>query len=115
MTLKGNIVQGAYGRGRGGGKFRSHPRHQREQQHQLQSPHRGKAWGERGEINTHRHPDSADSARPKHGALARRECGLLAPEEPEGDQAAVEPQGSGYSPKDTTRIGSTDRRETGAR
>ena len=86
------------GSGRGK-KLPSHPRHRREQQHQLQSPQRGKAWGKRGEINTHRHPDSADSARPKHGALARREYGLLAPEDPEGDQAAAETQGSGYSPQ----------------
>ena len=40
---------------------------------------------------TQRHPDSSDGAKTKHGALARREYGLLAPEEPVVDPAATGP------------------------
>ena len=40
----------------------------------------------------HSHSGGGDGARPKHGALARREYGLLPPEEPAGDPAAAEPQ-----------------------
>ena len=43
----------------------------------------------------HRHNDDADSARPKHGALAHRECILLVPAEPAGDPDAAETQVSG--------------------
>ena len=60
-----------------------------------------------------RHPDGTNGARPEHGALARREFGLLALEEPAGESAVVEPQGSGDSPKDTTGTGDTDGREKG--
>ena len=35
--------------------------------------------GDRVKVNTQRHPDGADAARPKNSALARREYGLLAP------------------------------------
>ena len=62
-----------------------------------------------------RHPDGTNGARPEHGALARREFGLLALEEPAGESAVAEPQGSGDSPKDTTGTGDTDGRETGTR
>ena len=71
---------------------------------------------------TQRHPNVADGTRPKHGALVRREYGLLAPEyvllepeDPAGDPANTGPQGSRDSPEDTTRIGDTDRRGTGTR
>ena len=56
-----------------------------------QSPQRGISEGKRGEVRSHRHPDGTNSARTKHGALARRKYSLLAPEEPAGDPATVEP------------------------
>ena len=51
----------------------------------------------------HRHPDEADSARPEHGALARRKYGLMATEDPAGDAAAVVTQviRDGHEVKDT--------------
>ena len=77
---------------------------------------RGMAEGKRVEVSMQRHPNGADSARPKHGMLARREYGFMAPEEPEnpaGDPAATGPQGSGDNPEYTTGTGGTDERETG--
>ena len=74
-----------------------------------QSPQRDTSEGKRVEVSTHRRPNDA---RPEHGALARREYGLLAPKEPAGNPAAAEPQGSGDSPENTTCTGETDRRET---
>ena len=65
-------------------------------------------------MSTQRYYDGADGARPEHGVLARREYGLLALEDTAGDPAAAGPQGSGDNPKDTTGIGGTDGRETGA-
>ena len=64
-------------------------------------------------VRPHRNHDGADSARPKHGALVRREYGSLAPEKPAGNLFAAESQGSGDSPEDTSDTGRTDRRETG--
>ena len=57
-----------------------------------QIPQRGTESGRDSEVNMHRH---LNNARPKHGALALREYGLLTPEEPEGDPAAAEPQKRG--------------------
>ena len=53
-------------------------------------------------MRPHRYPDIANSARPKHGALARRKYGLLASEEPAGDPSVVKPQGNGDIPEDTS-------------
>ena len=39
----------------------------------------GTVEGDRVNVNTQRHPDGVDGARPEHGALVRREYGLLAP------------------------------------
>ena len=55
------------------------------------NPQRGMAAGRGSKVSTRSHPYGAVGARPKHGALARRENGLLAPEEPVGDPAAAEP------------------------
>ena len=79
-----------------------------------QSPQWGTTEGRRGEVRPHRHPDSADGPRTEHGALAQREHGLLAPEEPTGNPAAVEPQGGGDSPEDTSERRHTYERETRA-
>ena len=64
-------------------------------------------------MRLHRHSDVVDGARPKHGALARHEYGLLAQEDPAGDPATAEPHGSGDSPKDTLETGCANGRETG--
>ena len=64
-------------------------------------------------MKSHRRPDGADGASPEHGALARREYGLLVLEEPAGNPAAAELQGSGDSPENISETGCTDRRETG--
>ena len=45
--------------------------------------------------------------------LARREYGLLAPEDPTGNPAAARTQGSGDSPEGTSETGRTDGREAG--
>ena len=66
-------------------------------------------------MRLHRHPDGADGARPKHGALVRREYSILAPEEQAGDPAAAELEGSRTSPNDTSETGLRDRRGTGTR
>ena len=75
-----------------------------------QIPQQGTEEGGRGEVIPHRHSDGADGARPEHGTLVRRKCGLLAPEELAGNQAKTEPQGSGDGPKDTSETWSTDGR-----
>ena len=95
VTLEGNRVTGADRRGQGrdikspanrDNKGISNTRCGEETESEQetaapQSPHQGTAEGERGEVSTQRHPDSADGARPKHGTLARHEYGLLVPEE----------------------------------
>ena len=107
-------------------KLPRHPRNQGEQKHQ---PRRGDGeWagagaaakskvgqgrGRERKVSKQRHPDGSDGARPKHRALAHREYGLLAPEEPAGDPAAAGPQGSGDIPKDSMGTGGTNGRETG--
>ena len=63
-------------------------------------------------MRPHKHPDCANGASPEHGALARRQYVLLAPENPAGNPAAVETQGSGEFPKATTETGNIYRRET---
>ena len=57
-------------------------------------PQRGMVEGGRGEVKPHMHPNGASSARNKHGALSHRKYSLLEPEEPAGDSAATETQGS---------------------
>ena len=57
-------------------------------------PQRGTLEGKRGEVSTHRHTYVTDGARPEYGVLVHREYGLLSPEEPAGDPAAAETQGS---------------------
>ena len=52
-----------------------------------------------------RHPNDANGARPEHGALARREYGLLASEEPVGDPDTTEPHVSGNNPENTADTG----------
>ena len=74
------------------------------------STQQGTEEGERVEVITQRHSDGADGTRPGHSALACREYGLLAPEEPAGDPATVGPQGSGDIPEDTLGIGGTNGR-----
>ena len=71
---------------------------------------RGMAEVRRGEARLHRHPDGA---MPEHGALARREYGLLVPEKPVGDTASAKPQVIRDSPEDTSETGHSDKRETG--
>ena len=53
----------------------------------------------RREVKPHRHTDNANGARQDHGTLGRHEYRSL--EEPAGDPAATEPQGSRDSPQDT--------------
>ena len=60
------------------------------------------------EVSTHRYPDVAIGARPKHGALARREYGLLAPKDPAGDLAAAELQERRDGHKSTMGTGVPD-------
>ena len=69
--------------------------------------------GESTQGSTQRHSKGAAGARPKHGALARREYGLLAPERPAGDPSAAKPQGSGDEPEDITGTVDTNGMETG--
>ena len=64
-------------------------------------------------MSTQRHYEGATGARPEHGVLARRDYGLLAPEELAGDPAVAGSQGSGETPKDTMGTGGTDGREMG--
>ena len=77
------------------------------------SPQRVTSEGGRGEVRPQRHRNGANGARTKHGALVRREYGLLAPEDLAGDPAAADPNGSRDIPKDTWETGRTDGRETG--
>ena len=109
MTSKVNGVPGADGRGHG--EDRNSPATQYAEGRSStirgeemtsgqdpaapQIPQRFPEEGGRGEVRPHRPPDSADGARTKHGALARREYGLLAPEEAAGNPASADPQGSG--------------------
>ena len=79
----------------------------------LQCPHQGTAEGERGEVIPQWHPDSANGARPEHGTLARREYGILAPEELAGNPDAEGSQGSWDIPKDTTGTGVIEGKDTG--
>ena len=60
----------------------------------------------------HGHPNGADGARPKHGAIARRKYGLLAPAEPASDPAAAETKVSGDIHNATIEMEDQDRRET---
>ena len=55
-------------------------------------PQREMLTGRGSEVSTHRHPDSANGASPKHGMLVRRKYRLLTLEEPAGDPAAAELQ-----------------------
>ena len=64
-------------------------------------------------MSTQRQFDGADGARTNHGALARREYGLMVPVESTGDPAVLEPQGSGYSSEDTMGTEGTDGKDTG--
>ena len=66
-------------------------------------------------MSTHSHPNSSDGARPEHGALARCEYGLLAPEEPAGEPAAAGHHRITENPKDTIGTGGTKGGETGPR
>ena len=79
----------------------------------LHFPHRVTAEGERGEVIPQSHPDSVKGARPKHGALARREYGILVPEELAGNPDAEGSQGSWDSPEDTMGTGGTYEKDTG--
>ena len=73
----------------------------------------GTAESGRGEVRMYRNPNGADGARPEHGTLARHKYGLLVEEEPEGDPAATEPQGSGEIPEETLKTGFADERTVG--
>ena len=70
-----------------------------------QIPQRGMAEGGGSKVSTHRHPDGANSARTEHGALARREYGLLVLEEPADDPAALEPRDRRDDPEATMGTG----------
>ena len=127
VTLEGNGVPGADGLGWGvdrnslatqdtKGSDNTSRREEMASSKEPKAPHIPQ-WGtaevNRGEESMQGHPDSADGDRTKHGALARRKYGLLAPEQPTGDPAAAEPQGSGYIPKDNMRTGGGNGREAG--
>ena len=60
-----------------------------------------------------RHTAGTDGARPKHGALARREYGLLAPTGTAVNTAAAGDQGSRDGHKATRGTANQARRETG--
>ena len=127
VTLEVDGVQGAEGQGRGwdgnppatrdtkgsGDTSRGEEMASGQEPTAPQIPHRGKAEGEIGDVSTQRHPEGTYGARPEHGKLARREYILLDPEDLTGNPAAAEPQGRREKPKDTTRTGDTDGRETG--
>ena len=59
----------------------------------------------------HRHPNGANGARPKHGALACRELGLLASADTAGDPASAETQVTGDG-HETTETGDQTQRYT---
>ena len=69
-------------------------------------------WGteaDRGSVvRPHRHPDGADGARPERAS----KYGLLAPQEPAGDPAAVETQVRGEGHEATMGKGDQEKRET---
>ena len=62
--------------------------------------------------NPIRHTASTDSVRPEHGALARREYGLLAPTETAVDTVDVGNQGIGDGHEATRGTADQARRET---
>ena len=68
--------------------------------------------GRGSKVSTHRYPDGANGTSPEHGALARREDGLLVPEKLTGNPAAAEPQDCGDIPEATMGTGGPDERET---
>ena len=127
VTLKGDGVPEADTRGRGGdgnspaiqdtGGSSNISRGEEMVSGQEPAPPPSPQWGteeeERGEVIPQSHSKGAGGSRPEHGALARREYGLLVPEELAGDPDAAGAQGSGDNPKDTIGAGGTDRRETG--
>ena len=59
----------------------------------------------------HKHPDDTDGAMSEHGALARRNYGLLAPEYPTVYPAVTEPQDYGDGPEATMGTGGPYERE----
>ena len=77
-----------------------------------QRPQWGTVEGGVRKLSMHRHPNGADDSRPKHGALAHREYGLLSPEDSAGDPAAAELWDCGDCPKDTMVTGGPDKRAT---
>ena len=64
-------------------------------------------------MSTQRHSDGTNGARLEHGAFARREYSLLAPEGSTGDPTSAGPQESGDEPEDTMGTRDTDITETG--
>ena len=80
-----------------------------------QSIQRGTVEGYRRNVSTRRNTNSADDARPEHGALLHKGYSLLSLEEPACNTATARYQGSGDSPEDTTGTVGTYRRETGMR
>ena len=74
-----------------------------------QCPQRSTLEGGGSKVTMHRNPDGG---RPEHGALARREYGLLVTNEPEGDPAAIVPWDREDSPKATMGTGFPDERAT---
>ena len=62
-----------------------------------------------------RHTDGADSASPEHSVLACCKYSFLASEELTGNTVAAGTQGSRDIPKDITKTGGTNRRDTGTR
>ena len=64
-------------------------------------PQRGMAADNDSTGTPTRHNYGTDGARPENGALAHRKYGLLAPEDPASNSAAVETQGIGDSPEGT--------------
>ena len=75
-------------------------------------PHQDTETGRGSEVSMHRHLEGVYGANPEHGALARREYSLLAPEDPAGDTAAAEPQECGDGHDFTMGTGGPDMRET---
>ena len=74
-------------------------------------PQRGTAAGDSTET-PYKHPDGANSARPKHGALAHRKYSSLAPADPASNPVAAETQVSSNSHK-ATETEDQAQRETG--
>ena len=119
VTPEGDEVLGANGGGRGG--YRNTPAtrdtevsrdissgKEMESGPGMAAPQcqqRGMSEGGGSELSMHGHTNGADGAKPKHVALARREYGLLAPEKPAGDPAAIEPRDCRDDPKATMETG----------